>query len=88
MNRYLRIIILVIIVFSLSKTVLYSQKSTFPPESFLGFRGGWVSSTIFLEIPLEGYASRITGYSAGVAFRSFLQKSVGLQIELNYINIV
>ncbi len=85
MRKFLKNIILTGILFTTVSANLHSQKSTFPPESYIGFRGGWVASAIHIEIPLESYTYLTEGYSFGISYRSFLQKHVGLQLELNYI---
>ncbi len=86
MKGTIKYIFIIGILLSVFSNNLYSQKSKFPPELYIGVRGGWVASTIYkAEVTLKDDSYLLEGFSGGIAFRSFLQKHVGLQLELNYI---
>lgn len=63
-------------------TTLFSQRGKYKPEVYLGVGGGMTASMVYFSPTVE--QDFLTGYHGGLVFRYVGDKSLGLQVELNY----
>lgn len=61
----------------------FAQKAYYKPEMYIGVNGGMAASTVnFMPKVAQSF---LTGYTGGLVFRQISQKSLGWQVELNYM---
>lgn len=61
----------------------FAQKAYYKPEIYIGINGGMAASTVnFLPKVSQSF---LMGYTGGLVFRQISQKSLGWQVELNYM---
>ncbi len=74
-------IITLFLVFLVEST--FAQKAYYKPEMYIGLNGGMAASTVNFTPKVS--QSFLMGYTGGLVFRQISQKSLGWQVELNYM---
>lgn len=85
------LVLIFLILFSTS----FGQDTTKINEHYIGLHGAAVISTIFSEYDLDviddvsgmdiQFTPYLQGYSFGISYKTFMEKSAGLLVELNYV---
>lgn len=61
----------------------FAQKAYYKPEMYIGLNGGMAASNVNFKPKVN--QSFLMGYTGGLVFRQISQKSLGYQVELNYM---
>ncbi|MDA3905323.1 MAG: porin family protein [Bacteroidales bacterium] len=78
---YYRLLLLLVIAFP---SVIYSQSDTYPKQIGIGLKGGTTYNNLVVSFPIQQINSNIIP-SYGLIFTYIDKKTVGLQLEINYI---
>lgn len=76
------LIVIVLLFSTLSATCLHAQQD-FSPETYFGVRQGLNISRVGFDPTVSQEIN--TGYSGGLVFKHISQKSLGIQVEANYM---